>query len=244
VDTSDPLAANNAGYLTPKATPAKESVEHFLNKLRMLESQLNEALTPEEADQLEALWTELGSTEQPSPEVAALINQYNALKKAGTISAMTTPAAKPTPGAGGQAAAPAAAPGMAAVGDDEGNTTITRPDGSTMVVGPDGKPYIPGSNPNLPQNQDKRSAWEKFAPNFLGGKDAPKVPNAQTTSPWQTASGKSQPAPAAPAPTPGTVTSGTGIPVTSGSGAPVTTKESVGFRNDELTRIINLVHHR
>jgi len=98
-----------------------------------------------------------------------------------------TQAANPTPAA----AAPA---GVQAVGDDEGNTTITRPDGSTMVVGPDGKPYIPGSNPNLPQNQDKRSAYEKIAPNFMGGKSAPVVPNAQTTSPWQTAQGQSQPA--------------------------------------------------
>jgi len=37
--------------------------------------------------------------------------------------------------------------------DDDGNTTITRPDGSSMVVGPDGKQIMPGSNPNLPQNQ-------------------------------------------------------------------------------------------
>jgi hypothetical protein len=72
-----------------------------------------------------------------------------------------------------------------AQGDDAGNTTITRPDGSTMVVGPDGTPYIPGSNPNLPKNQDTRTGYEKFAPNFLGGKDAPVVPNASNTSPWQ-----------------------------------------------------------
>jgi peptidoglycan hydrolase-like protein with peptidoglycan-binding domain len=43
--------------------------------------------------------------------------------------------------------------GMQAQGDDDGNTTITRPDGSTMVVGPDGKQIMPGSNPNLPQNK-------------------------------------------------------------------------------------------
>lgn len=50
-------------------------------------------------------------------------------------------------------AAPAAPTGVQAQGDDEGNTTITRPDGSTMVVGPDGKQIMPGSNPNLPQNK-------------------------------------------------------------------------------------------
>jgi hypothetical protein len=138
---------------------------------------------------------------------------------------------------------------MQAVGDDEGNTTITRPDGSTMVVGPDGKPYIPGSNPNLPQNQDKRSTWEKYAPNFLGGKDAPKVPNASNTSPWQTADGKSQPIPApaaAPAPTGTNVTTSDGTPVTDGSGNPVKSgvQESVGYKGDELSRIVSLIHYR
>jgi hypothetical protein len=48
---------------------------------------------------------------------------------------------------------PAAPTGMQAQGDDEGNTTITRPDGSTMVVGPNGQQIMPGSNPNLPQNK-------------------------------------------------------------------------------------------
>jgi hypothetical protein len=64
--------------------------------------------------------------------------------------------AKPAPVAPAPVAAapaPAAAPAMQAVGDDDGNTTITRPDGSTMVVGPDGKQVMPGSNPNLPQNK-------------------------------------------------------------------------------------------
>ena len=62
--------------------------------------------------------------------------------------------ADPTQPANPLAGAKAAAPtGMQAQGDDAGNTTITRPDGSTMVVGPDGKQVMPGSNPNLPQNQ-------------------------------------------------------------------------------------------
>ena len=42
-------------------------------------------LTPEEAKELDALYNELGNTEQPQPEVAALLNQYNTLKK-GTAS--------------------------------------------------------------------------------------------------------------------------------------------------------------
>ena len=63
------------------------------------------------------------------------------------------PAPAPAPAPAPVAAAPAPAPAMQAVGDDDGNTTITRPDGSTMVVGPDGKQVMPGSNPNLPQNK-------------------------------------------------------------------------------------------
>jgi len=69
--------------------------------------------------------------------------------------------------AGGQGASPAAAPaatGTTAQGDDEGNTMITKPDGSTMVVGPDGNAIKPGSNPNLPVNQqaekDKATATQ------------------------------------------------------------------------------------
>jgi hypothetical protein len=104
---------------------------------------------------------------------------------------------------------------MQAVGDDDGNTTITRPDGSTMVVGPDGKPYIPGSNPNLPQNQDKRTGLQKFVNgvSFGNGVQAPVVPNAKTTSPWQTANGQSQPV-----------------------------QETTGY--GELQRILSLVKHR
>lgn len=72
----------------------------------------------------------------------------------GAAAAATTAATPAAPAAAPAAAAPAApAPGMQAVGDDEGNTTITRPDGSTMVVGPNGQQIMPGSNPNLPQNQ-------------------------------------------------------------------------------------------
>jgi len=69
----------------------------------------------------------------------------------------STSANPPTPGPKPPAPAPAAAPAKPAgpqiVGDDDGNSTITNPDGSSMVVGPDGKQIMPGSNPNLPQNQ-------------------------------------------------------------------------------------------
>jgi hypothetical protein len=109
------------------------------------------------------------------------------------------------------APAPAPAPvGITAVGDDEGNTTTTRPDGSTMVTGPDGKQIMPGSNPNLPQNKGVLNT----------------VKNAvKGTGDFQKPTGFIPPAPAPAA-------------------APAPTQESVGFRNDELSRIVSLVHHR
>ena len=57
--------------------------------------------------------------------------------------------------ASAKTAAPAApaGPQPQAVGDDDGNTTFTTADGKTMVVGPNGQQIMPGSNPNLPQNQ-------------------------------------------------------------------------------------------
>lgn len=130
--------------------------------------------------------------------------------------AVSKPQAPAAPAAPAEPAKPAAPTGVQAQGDDEGNTTITRPDGSTMVVGPDGKPYIPGSNPNLPQNQDMRSLMQKVLPNWAGGKSAPVVPNASNTSPWQKApeatppatSGQGpKPAPATPAPSAGPTSS-------------------------------------
>jgi hypothetical protein len=61
--------------------------------------------------------------------------------------------------------APAAPTGMQAQGDDEGNTTITRPDGSTMVVGPNGQQIMQGSNPALPQNQGVVNTVSNWAQN-------------------------------------------------------------------------------
>jgi hypothetical protein len=117
----------------------------------------------------------------------------------GKVTPAAAPAAAPAPAP----AAPAPAPGMTAQGDDEGNTTITRPDGSTMVVGADGKQIMPGSNPNLPQNKGVLNTVK----NAVNG-----------TGDFQKPTGF-QPAPAP-------------------------TAESVGFQNDELNRIISLVHHR
>lgn len=115
-------------------------------------------------------------------------------------------AATPPPAPAAAPAVAAPAPGMTAQGDDEGNTTITRPDGSTMVVGADGKQIMPGSNPNLPQNKGVLNT----------------VKNAvKGTGDFQKPTGFQQ-YPSAPAPT----------------------AESVGFQNDELSRIVSLVHYR
>jgi LysM repeat protein len=66
------------------------SVDYFLNKLRLIESrQLNEVLTAAEQKELDDLAAELGNTEQPSPEVAELIKQYNASKAPAQAAAVT-----------------------------------------------------------------------------------------------------------------------------------------------------------
>jgi len=66
----------------------------------------------------------------------------------------TAPAA-----AGGAATKPSATPavapgGVQAMGDDDGNTMITKPDGTVQVVGPDGKPLANGGkvDPTQPAN--------------------------------------------------------------------------------------------
>jgi hypothetical protein len=105
--------------------------------------------------------------------------------------------------------------GMQAVGDDEGNTTITRPDGSTMVVGPDGKQIMPGSNPNLPQN---KGAGNKIS-NWLQDKGQYQKPGGFQPA---AAGGQAAPAPA-PAASTGNLTTSDGKPVTDGSGNPIKT---------------------
>ena len=173
----------------------------------------------------QAVAADINSANQAAPAAPAMTaaDQEDAdMGAAMTANAAVAPTAAPTASAGtppppaaaptaAPAAAPTAAPapaGMQAQGDDEGNTTITRPDGSTMVVGADGKQIMPGSNPNLPQNKGVLNT----------------VKNAvKGTGDFQKPTGFIPPAPAA---------------------APAPTQESVGFRNDELSRIVSLVHHR
>jgi hypothetical protein len=127
--------------------------------------------------------------------------------------------------------------------DDEGNHMITTPDGKTVVVGADGKPLpnggkvtpaaAPAAPPAAPPATPAKAADGGPAPTpeqlkWLGGADKndpyilarmrKAVPNAPA---------------AAPAPAP-----------TATAGTPPPTTESVGFQNDELSRIVSLVHHR
>jgi len=207
----------------------------------------------------------------------------------------TKPAAPTAPAA---PAAPAAPTGTTAQGDDEGNTTITKPDGTTQVVGPDGNVIKPGTNPNLPQNKPVAAA-PAAAPaastqtdddgntlvttasgvTSVLGPDGKPLPNGGRVTPTATQSTK----PATPNPykdpaqaakfaalTPqdqAWLTKGGGVPditddlilrrapnggkpaaaapaPTATAGTPPPTTESVGFQNDELSRIVSLVHHR
>ena len=109
--------------------------------------------------------------------------------------------------------------GMQATGDDEGNTTITRPDGSTMVVGPDGKQIMPGSNPNLPGNKGVLNTVKNAA---MGTGDFQKAtgfqpaPGAAAPQSGGTANPmEKDPAQRAQA---GTLTTSDGTPVKDGSG--------------------------
>lgn len=179
----------------PGTAVTNESVDYFLNKLRLLESvQLNEALTPEEQAEMDKLATELGSTEVPSPEIAALINQYNTIKKSTTATEVPpNQAAKvpPKAWAKGVLGAGSKGPEVSALQKQLGVPETGVFDAATkaavikkqteLKVKPDGawgpasqaalaavKPTVPPVPP-----VDSRSGYEKIMPNFLGGKSAP-----------------------------------------------------------------------
>ena len=158
----------------------------------------------------------------PVPASANASSSYTGAPAA-PAAAPEAPAAAPAP----EAPAAAPAPGMTAQGDDEGNTTITRPDGSTMVVGADGKQIMPGSNPNLPQNKGVVNTVK----NAVAG-----------TGDFQKPTGFIPPA-AAPAAAPAPAAQSP-YALTAKTGAPGLKAESIGFQNDELSRIVSLVHHR
>jgi peptidoglycan hydrolase-like protein with peptidoglycan-binding domain len=194
---------------------------------------------------------------QRTPAEIAASADLSSANNAGNINAGLTPddprwqGPKPTPAA---QVAPAAPAGMQAVGDDEGNTTITRPDGSTMVVGADGKQIMPGSNPNLPQNKGivntiknavtGQGDFQKPTGFIPGQAPAPAV--APAPAPAPAAANQPKPAAGKPGETAQAQAAAT-------AGAPVTPqndpamKNFMGettFQNDELSRIVSLVRHR
>lgn len=126
------------------------------------------------------------------------------------------PDGKPLPNGGKvPAPAPAPAPAPGVQTSDDGSQMITGADGKTMATNSDGSVYQPGSNPNLPQNKGAANTIKNWWNNTGDFQKA-------GSNPWV---GGQAPA-AAPA------------------AAPAPTQESVGFRNDELSRIVSLVHHR
>jgi hypothetical protein len=171
-------------------------------------------------------------------------------------------------------AAPAAPTSTQVQTDDEGNHMITTPDGKTVVVGADGKPLpnggkvtptptaptgsaalapaADGSNaataiPSGPQTVPGQQGSAALNPAVNGDK-ATSIPSGPAT-----AAGAPAAAPAAAAPVDTTdplaannaQSVGAAPTATAGTPPPPAVKaESVGFQNDELNRIISLVHHR
>jgi len=86
------------------------------------------------------------ATKPAQPNVAQAAATANPLDDKKTAADPTQPV---NPMAGGAATKPSATPavapgGVQAMGDDDGNTMITKPDGTVQVVGPDGKPLANG----------------------------------------------------------------------------------------------------
>jgi hypothetical protein len=118
------------------------------------------------------------------------------------------------------AAAPASAPGgVQAMGDDDGNTMITKPDGTVQVVGPDGKPLANGgrvdptggagtkpaaADPAVAATREKfKALMDKLEKTggVSGSAPAPAAP-APAAAPTTGAGTKKSTPPAAPAATP------------------------------------------
>jgi LysM repeat protein len=224
----------------PGTAVANESVDYFLNKLRLLESvQLNETLTPEEQAELDKLATELGSTEVPSPEIATLINQYNSLKKSAPATATATTPATTTPATNQAAKVPyKGSPGAQAI--QKLNPSIT--DVNKIMPGqkiklPNGTEYTIQKGDTLDgiaaKNGQSTTAQPKAGNSAKVPADAGK-PAEKEVPPgfFDRLLGKVKPPPA-----PAT----TVTPATQGVQAPVVKKESVSYSEDPaLARIIQL----
>jgi hypothetical protein len=145
-----------------------------------------------------------------SPESQAISADLRTANNPGSVTAPPAPA---------PAAAPATTGGVQDFRD--GSNLITDKDGNTMATNSDGTVYIPGSNPNLPQN---KGLWNTIKNAATGQGD---FQNSATTSPWV-----KNTAPAAAQATPVTPQNGPAM------------KEATTFQNDELSRLVSLVQYR
>ena len=153
--------------------------------------------------------------------------------------------AKPAPAATPAApAAPApAAPQAGVQSMPDGSNLITDKDGRTMATNDDGTVYIPGSNPNLPQN---KGFWNT-AKNMINRTGDYQDPSK--ASPWVGGPTPAAPAPAQQAPQPVKDGSGNNTNLTTNPNQPGGRQdyagESTTFRNEEsLARIIELARGR
>ena len=134
------------------------------------------------------------------------------------------------------AAAPAAAPEAPAAAPEAPAAAATTPDNSNVAT--DDIPFDPtwGGTKAAP---DTRTTAQKILPNFLGGQSAPVAANQNAA--WNNAQQAAVSNKPAAAPAPATAAA---APQRKFGGYGQATAESVGFQNDELNRIISLVHHR
>ena len=249
--TNNPAPAQSPYALSANGARlnANESVNHFLNKLRLIESrQLNEALTPELEKELDTLAQSYGDSEDP--EIAGLMKQYSDYKN----SKLNTPnqAAAVTP------AAPAApeAPEVPAGPINRDSMTFGQAFADARKKGEKqfnwrGKPYAVKLAPPKPKTPADPTVKVKGAlPNNMSydqyqqainrGEEDPAqaasaLPAGMTQADVDQAQNRNEPAaPAAPV-----QAKASKSPAKS---APKVTAESVGY--NELQRIVSLVNHR
>jgi hypothetical protein len=236
--TNNPTPAQSPYALSANGARlnANESVNHFLNKLRLIESrQLHEALTAEEEKQLDTLAQSYGDSEDP--EIAGLMKQYSDYKNS---KQKATPAA-PAQAAPAQAAsvtpAATAAPETPAGPINRDSMTFGQAFADARKKGEKqfnwrGKPYAVKMAPPKP----------KTAPKEAPAQGASVTPN-NTTSNY---TGQDQKSTAQVDPF-ADDRKNAGRPGYDEAGNPVTprskvTAESVGY--NELQRIVSLVNHR
>jgi hypothetical protein len=194
----------------------------------------------------------LGGADPTDPAIMARL-------KSAVPDAPATPGAAPASGGGTKPAAPAAAIGTTAVGDDEGNTMITKPDGTTQVVGPDGNAIPPGGGKETPPGGATKPAAadpavaatrEKFKAlmdklektgGVTGSAPAPAAPTAPAKP---AANGATKPAAPAAKPELSLIDRGRAfLGVPAGGTSPTGAKESISFEDDQTLLAIKNIRY-